>query len=763
MTKHKSKSARLVERKERLGIDRWVRESAERGWQIAQESLYLLDRIVRADDNPFFMVTVERVSDLYYAPVTTLSRQQVKRMLGNGSKEVSTPSLLEKIRNAFPIGILPHESQLFSVAFRNFDKRKYRSHMMVIHVEIEEKRKGSGKPTSQQEQYSVGEVRSAGYINLEDMDSSLEPVRPKILKTLATVGLSEKFAVPLMKLLRRAVRKEVCLFVCPDKSDYYEKSGDGRRFQLVQTGFFLRGTSTRELISKVALRRISNAVSVSRFATYNLLFEKERYFQKALRQAVRGRMLKFGVGRDICDEIRILRNLQAQDKFNVATVVKSSEDKDKEGEDDQNGDPEFAWYEMPLYTMSSLLDLLTSTEDLQNYEVASIVRSCFAHLRNTYWGTENVKKFGSRNTNAYLSAALALALEAAKKAREKISRDVAAILRGEPVRLARQIELFEKSSLRGVEPLVEVIESGFEKKVDILISGQTERCGGHRRYVNPETCLRRIGDSIRMEKYEATCFKAKMEDDRFSLHGDAHYGNFLVNANIPEDPLIISIDQKTVGFAPEDTERYRESVKKYCRYTELSREIEDIRFDPVYDIAGFMLSTTCGYGLAYRLGFELKVKPAAGTGAVCTLVRVSEDAFRKLSETGGISSSQLVKIEAPVCRDAWNYHKIGAEVSFDEFLKLQLEAYSELSGRDRSISINAGSVRLWLLTVYHSFSVAQNLCPRDIMRALVMYLLAVRFVNRGTGDIMEVISSRLNTDKSLVKLQKLFTSRLFEG
>ena len=428
-----------------------------------------------------------------------------------------------------------------------------------------------------------------------------------------------------------------------------------------------------------------------------------------------------------------------------------------------NSDMQFAWYQMPRFTMQCFFDLLTATEGLQKYEVKSIVRSCFAHLRNTYWGYNSIQEYPSIETDTYLSAALALALDASEKAISQIATYAAMILENRPIKFPRQIELFDKKLLEDTKLLIDVLTSGYNESLEIGISANGSQRG--KRCLNPIQLLRKIGSAIKAEYELPHSSKIMISDSNKRLHGDAHFGNFLVNMSIPEDPIIISIDQRSIKL---DRDRYVNLVKPYCSSGKIDTEISEITLDPIYDIAEFMLSSTCGYGLAYRHAFNLSVSRKTETGAFCQLIKQSDDEYRKQSEAGGISGSQIVKIDAPVCSDTWRYHEWAASASIDEFHKLCLEFIAskrkefELYKIDIKLSLNASFVRLWLLTAFHAFSITEQLFPSDIRRALTMFLLAVRFVNKGATEIEKIVSERLIGENSLDRLRILFTKDLFE-
>jgi hypothetical protein len=324
-----------------------------------------------------------------------------------------------------------------------------------------------------------------------------------------------------------------------------------------------------------------------------------------------------------------------------------------------------------------------------------------------------------------------MALDAADSTCSTIADRKRTILSGVPIKLARTIELFDKKDLR---PFVELIETAIEPPT----SAFTVRLAWDKRgycvsCCDPRHILRTLCAAVQRETRP---WRMRQYCIGGTLHGDSHFANFMIDASVPEDPLVFSIDPAVPPLIDPSAPSFKRRCAELAETVglrqpaEFSKVLEGMKQDLTWDIAKMMLSAACGYSLAYRRAFSLERR-----GSEFGLKRLPPEELKRLSDAGGISGSQIVQIDAPVDPDSLRNHGLATEVILEEYLR----RYSEVVVQGDQESLSLAVVRLWLLAVRHGFSIVERLFPANVDRAMVMYLLMARFVNLGYGRILQIL------------------------
>ncbi len=691
----------------------WGREIEIRLFDVIRDS-------VTFPSGTMFLTTVDLHSDLFYAPVSTLDLKSLQSVILQDAG-----SLLDLIRDKFPISL--SKAGFVATIYGTLEESKTNDYFLVLHID------DAGKVVKAQRLYSNGTLKSVKQSTNAVINThpGLDPNINRLIDELRS---------------ETQISGQKYFFLKPDYRVTEKENSGVRGLELLQVGFFL----TEEKIEVIA-DALFQAARTSSFATLTLFYEKERYYQKALRQAVKGSIIKYGEIRDIQQQLEILRELNKTNGHSVPRIEREDPDLTN-SPSEADRDVAFAWYRMPRFTLSSLLDVLSFTSGLRDYEVSSLVRSSFAHMKSIYWGP-SLEPMSSTKTRAYLSAGLALAIYHSGSACENILSKIERIKAGIPIKLERGIDVFDPKevtdSVQGMRWIFNSMDQNHETDFEInLLWGK---------YKSKTNCSNVTKELTKISKALAKLDeKDKIESPfiRGRSHGDAHFGNFLIDASVPEDPLVISIDPKEIAFDPEYILKLHEPIGEICSKNEFELAIKNVAYDPAYDVAKLMLSCSCAYGLAYRYAFQA----SATSGRILRLKQVRSDVVNKLSDLGGISGSQIVTIDAPVTNEAWRYLFVAAEVSLRDYS----DVLSKFVGNDVK-NTTVGLIQLWLITVRHAFSICEILFPKNVERAITMYLLSMRFVSRGVNTISEILLNGLEDELSIERLLTLFTSDIFNA
>lgn len=699
-------------------IDVAVERSSEQILDIEDLILFSSDPIRGARNLLYFITTVDLVAGLYYSPLCNLDASKLNSLLGERrAQNDDRLSIIESIRSLFP-----------------FSEREAPHSWAIC------------------QQFLSLESNDRGIL-LVEIDPNGLIVRGHFPGTLSTVG-------PLRSLIQQqsddgcsintkvnegmeALRTDECTdwnkFLLFNVDKHIPKKTPTRKSGLMQLGFcFAASTSTPQDIEDIA-DRLRTCCHMSAYASWVLFLERERYYRKALRQAVKGHLTKFGDATNITEQVQKLRVLNGQ--FELVPQVLLADPQIPEpsanamAQRQENGDAHLAWYRMTRFTMPSLLDILTSTEGLERHEIRSLVRACLTHLDCTYW--QSIQWGEETNSHPYICSVLRLALGRVRSTCVNIDQHAKTISRGIPTKFKRVIELFSPDDvIRYRWPIGWILPRRRSKRAITLHWDETHNF--QRTCQHPIKALEGLLAQVKQMQLPSVRRLVSVSED---LHGDAHFGNFLVDASVPEDPLLVSIDPLVVKVSPSDLKANEaESLRP-----DLEAECAWFKSDPLYDVAKLLVSTVCAYGIVLRGALT------AQTDRQFVLEYNENAQPRQLSDTAGISGDQLVAVTATVPRVAWEYHSYAARSVFDQW-----EDILELLQGGDTYSIAASHIRLWLLTVRHGFSLADHLFPQEIEKSLSMFLLVTLFLNEGLKPVSHLLSNNLEDEDSVKQLSKLF-------
>lgn len=661
-------------------------------------------------ESMYFLATVDFRSSLFNAPLTNLPESF---LFPDGPE--AQRLILDEIRNVYPLALSP--PGLVAALRRHFSVGAAQFNLFFFGVDA------AGALTS------VVTGPGGPGVEIPTELRGFPSLNRSILALVNQIRSATLYAEPQSYLIFRL-----------DRSVEYARV-QSRSAELGQVGFlFSEGT----VIAEHVWSEIATACSVSSFATINLLEERERYFEKALRQAIRGRIIKYGEGKEIAAEVAALQKLQDHAATpDILEFDRELEDAERKRTAELQPTLAFSWYTMPRYTLGSLLDLLTSTSGLQPFEIRSIVRSGIAHLHQNYWGEVHDREVDIRRT---LGATLAIALDAVEQAQVLIKTRYADVRQRRPVKFERGIDVFAPGRIRGSGKVFRNFVTETRDENIALSWADSGWLGTTYELVPP--VLREISSAVARLNGEA---KARSLIAGTTLHGDCHFGNLLVDASVPEDPLIISIDPKPITAFDWIRPGVEKILGSDTREFEFKETLGLLPHDLAYDAAKLILSSSCGYGLAYRYAFTLTGR-RTGTDGVWHLKWVGAEAYTKLNDVGGISGAQIVKVDGPVPETAWDYHRVASEVVLDEFFRLHREALPS----DHRRAFNLWLVRTWILTIRHAFSICGKLFPMDVERAASLYLIATVFVNHGKAAVLRALED-LDSPNAERELRSAFT------
>lgn len=626
------------------GIDQLIEISKKAHHKIEDRIFKDIEEVAPPAGFSYILVTWDMRAGTYFAPVTNVPHEKLIALFGEG--------VLETIRNQFPLGIV-REGLVAGVC------------QEILKTD------------------ATGSEVLLPLTNRGKVDKKRPFHLPAHLNNPVKVygGLARRI-VREVKNVRDSVKAKGTTYL------YIRKdllAGNGpREAQPFQIAFAFKAcgssedlASLRENLEKIAL--------VSGYATHMLLYERERYFQKALRQATSGEMYKCGDGTSIGEQIDLLKKLWEHERWAVPRV--------------QAG--EKSWYRMTRFDMTSLMDLLTFTPGFSEHEIFSIANATFEHLRETYWGDVRAHPMSAQDM---IKGALDVALGAIEKASTHLQTQVDAIDSDKAVVVGStaNMDVISKNRLQPFRPIIEAIKNRTPLTVK-LVWNETNETEDISEFLtkDPRQQLNGLGNAVRCGLSTA----ASMEiEDKGLLHGDAHFGNILIDPSIPDDPLILSIDQKRIT-------------------------LNSLAKDPVYDVAKLVFSTTCLYGVIYHKALVSKKDKM-----IWTVSRLDAEPV-KLSNVGGISGDQIIAVTARASDDARRYHRWAQKAILHKYTRY-VDANSTASSK---ITSSVQLLQLWLLTIRHAFSILEKLFPARLEEAMSMYLVARCLVGRGISGAEELI------------------------
>lgn len=655
------------------------------------------------------VLTVDFDSDLYYAPITNIKA-------GDLAKTMNTPSpaeAIEKIRNNFPISTT--RAHLLAAVF---DAASISPDLMNSCLWF--KLKDDGR---------VDEV-----LCHNDHGDTVDI--PSEVQSIADVGKISPDINGVLSNMRNIIMPTSSRYLLVRPDIIIPDTNGGRRCRLGQVGIaFLN--NTEHPFDPAIIDAACTATGTSSLAAFTLFYEKERYFQKAVRHAVKGRIVKTEPAKSVRDQIAKLGHLRDRGEHYMVPIVLKDGNAGK-----QLLDADMSWYLMPRYDLRNLLELLALTPGLQPYEVRTLARSAYRHMRDTYWGPCDAQP---TRTIASLLTTAGIAKECVSGCVDTFSTTSDQVATLTPVKLKRGYGVFAPTSFDAYRPLVRCLDGPPGTELDVVV-----KWGGLevvRRCLNPRAMMDRLINKVIKSDLPEQCERLRIRDG--VLHGDAHFGNILVDAGMPEDPLIVTIDQATLSLSdPASAKALLSELPRCVSLNEIREELQRIEDDPTYDVAKMILSTFCCYGLMLRRAFNVAVVP----GDILA-VHISQSEAADVKHMGGgdgISGADVLAVTHEIPEDAFDYHREAGEQLLREFIGMAKNSHSE----DKFINI--ALIRLWFLSLRHVFSISASLFPSTPEVAIGLFAWGTLMLSNGEDAMKRLMQGRCNL------APEDFASSLFE-
>jgi len=249
--------------------------------------------------------------------------------------------------------------------------------------------------------------------------------------------------------------------------------------------------------------------------------------------------VKIGPRKEIREQIEALDGLTRDDVYNVPLVDRGKSDASlwsKKNRKEPEDPDKASWYRMQWLDLRSLSDTLLWKVGSKDFELAALMRATVSHLRQVHWGSGAVRPADFPPKESIIAAVLL-----AKKAAQSfyaIARETKTRVESEfPILHSSAASFFRKGHLASINRLLEKVDSG--KTLNVRLQWH-HKIVWKREASLPEQNLAELCKKIAVTDLSGAYRVLHAE----RIHADAHFGNLLVDASIPEDPLIISIDPK---------------------------------------------------------------------------------------------------------------------------------------------------------------------------------------------------------------------------
>lgn len=674
----------------------------------------------------YLIVTVERLSGVVYAPVSNLSRD----LLGAFSAKYAEGDLIEKIRHEYLLpGALEGPIRDLWAAARADSAVLPPHYLLVRAIRVDDEKGDDGlavcDPDGKEDVGLAKALMERFAVQLKQTSLWLE--QPGLRKLVDASSAKEQASPHPFLLLRL--------------ESSFPKSASFRtqRLDLVQLGLAL---SPHEQLPPDSVEVCLSACRTSGLAAFSVLYEKERYYERAARQCITTSAVKHGPRADIKGQAEVLTTLQDKGAFNIPVLDKARSDPALWKKVQHGG--EGSWYRMPWLDLRSLADTLLWKGGSKDFELAALMRATVSHLRQVHWRTSELGM--DEHPKEAILGALLLAKRAAMDFYD-VARDVVKRVDNEsPIFHSAAVRFYRRGELSSINRVLrKVVVRG---NLRITLRWHNKLCWRDDVRL-PEHNLAQLCKVVANASLGGSCRALQAN----SVHADAHFGNLLVDASVPEDPLIISIDPKP--FKLTEGKVFRGEVKALgIDERLLERSLHNLMFDPLYDLAKCVMSTSGLHGLIIRRALELHLHSTDNKGF--TLAN-PPDGVRHLTDTGGMSSSGLIRVGTQVRKECLIDHDTCSGSLLRE-LQQALSADSGKPGTDPQsrLGISVGLIRLWGLSLRALFSAASDRFPSDMSTGVALFILASAFAEVGTRQFVSVLKGRSLLEASAADLQDPF-------
>jgi len=634
----------------------------------------------------YLIASVDYQNDLYYSPVTNIAQTDLFKWLHC----TNSLELIDELRDRFPVRF--NRDGVLNKIIEGHLCRP--TELVIIHFD----QNGAG----------IARVRvwSPKKMIWKDIMSRGE-VSPRVKSAIADGRKVLDVSAVALILQRREVKRA--------KSDVQP----GRSASVVQVGmaFAPLAKDVEESVTDLAL-----AANICAFASHAVLTERERYYERAIRQCRQGEMLKSGPHRQIDGQVRKLDKLKRQGRW-ALPVVNSPRDQDLVQPPTHIGvGPQLSWYFMSRFGLPSLKQLLTSVRGFATYEVRAITRCTIIHLSKTFW--ENLAATRTRNNAVCLP--LYLASVKAADFGKHLQNCYKKVQQVEPLKTEHDITLHTQSALGDLYPLAGACIRWKALKVTFNPANPSNVFAT----ILPPT---RIGILLRqMAKHRARTQVVTVHHDTM-IHGDAHFENILVDASIPEDPVVVSIDTPELIVQDVLKGGEKEDYNNLVRVpgSKVKEEVSWLLQDRTYDYAKLLMSSWLLYSVVGSDGFAISPQPPGW----CITLR--EDKIPQERQANGASGAGVTKVMT-FPPELITYHNRATELIVQTFLDELPARCAKISDHCKKLMV----VRLWALTIRHGLSLCKSMFPAKASRAFAQYMITASLFHKGKKYVDKVLANR---------------------
>jgi len=659
----------------------------------------------------YVIAAVDLQSDLFYAPITNLSLNELKKWLKCGSPL----KVIDKLREDFPVTFSPGGLLRKAIETAEYDWPE----LGILYLD------NQCKSVYEVKIFSNGNIRHHSNNIKENVSDSVAKAIKEgktILKTTATALL----------LQRRQIEFD---------------NGIIKPSRLVSMALVGVVFANNVNDMRSSIKYLSYFVNTCAFASYAIISERERYFERAIHQCHHGEMLKSGHFKEIKKQVKILNYLKRNGCWGLPSIIDyDKEPRDKKQTKDQS------WYFMRRFLPPSLKELLTSVPGLACYEVRAIIHRVISHLHDSFWRIKAKNKKTKKNEAINI---VRLPLYLAKKKTEDLSKRfrkcMQKIQKLKPVDTKRGLALKTLSSLGKAQSFSEQ----FIEKYWNIQAYFTERGRNNEEILEPRYIASKLK---RLVTQCDNITQVKIKKDGY-IHGDAHFENILVDASIPEDSVVVSIDpDPNLFLSKEDRKEYKES----CNIDDnvIDSEVALLFHDRTYDYARLLLSAWLLYTLASVDGISMKRNKTNKSIWRFSLERgkiIEENSIR-----GGVTGA-VINAVTSIPQDVILYHNTAKDMIVESFLKELPQRYLNHNKGNDDVQIDRLMiVRLWALTIRHGLSICSLMYPEKASGACSLYVITASLFLKGEETVKNVLKEKY-TDNAHELAHTLFISRFQEN
>ncbi len=648
----------------------------------------------------YMIAAVDFQSDLFYAPVTNLSQEVLNEWLSCTSP-LKALEVIDNLREGFPVGF--SLDGFLRKLFENKTIPLDWPNLGVLYLDNDCK--------------NIREVKKFSGGNIGQLDISIKGTISAAVADSINKGKNILKANATALLLQRREETFDNGFIKPSRS----------------VKMLLAGVVFAKNINEIELsiKHLSCLANICAFASYAVFSERERYFERAIRQCHHGEMLKSGHFNEIKNQVKKLDILKEKGCWGLPPVIECDPELKKGGKKNY-----YSWFFMRRFLPPPLKELLTSVPGLADYEVRAIIHRTISHLRDSFW---NIKAENEAENNERINVVrlpFYLAKMKAKNLSDHFKECMQRIRNLQPLNTRRGVILKTLSALGKVQEFSNrfIIDNWTIKAYFMKQGGDNEDI------LAPNNIATKF-EELTKQYSNAVNDNVKKDND---IHGDAHFENILVDASIPEDPVVVSIDPyPNLNLS----NKFREEYAQSCNITNdevITKEIAWLFHDRTYDYAKLLLSAWLLYSVASVDGISMKRdKTEKNTWRFF----LESDKIIKDNNIRGGATGAEIKTVTSIPHEVIRYHNIAKKAIIQSFLDELHRRYLNHNNDNDHEQINRLMVvRLWALTIRHGLSICSLIYPEKANSACSLYVITASLFSKGEKTVKKVLKEEYPSD-----------------